>query len=89
MAHHYIITPGLLIRVSIDNMPHAGLLVINKCLVPSVYPVFLQVPPDQVCSFFSSVNEDIRRRCQYLDFKLVGHFLFYWDGTTTKKIKTT
>ncbi|KAI3373030.1 hypothetical protein L3Q82_023465 [Scortum barcoo] len=29
-----------------------------------------QVSPDQVCSFLSSVNEELRKRCQYLDFSL-------------------
>ncbi|XP_037619112.1 coiled-coil domain-containing protein 180 [Sebastes umbrosus] len=28
------------------------------------------VSPDQVCSFLSSVNEELRKRCQYLDFSL-------------------
>ncbi|XP_074495833.1 coiled-coil domain-containing protein 180-like isoform X2 [Sebastes fasciatus] len=30
----------------------------------------LTVSPDQVCSFLSSVNEELRKRCQYLDFSL-------------------
>ncbi|XP_044051690.1 coiled-coil domain-containing protein 180 isoform X2 [Siniperca chuatsi] len=29
-----------------------------------------QVSPDQVCSFLSSINEDLRKCCQYLDFSL-------------------
>ncbi|XP_029295799.1 coiled-coil domain-containing protein 180-like isoform X2 [Cottoperca gobio] len=29
-----------------------------------------QVSPDQVFSFLSSVNEELRKRCQYLDFSL-------------------
>ncbi|XP_031733214.1 coiled-coil domain-containing protein 180-like [Anarrhichthys ocellatus] len=29
-----------------------------------------QVPPDQVCSLLSSVNEELRKCCQYLDFSL-------------------
>ncbi|XP_068457838.1 coiled-coil domain-containing protein 180 isoform X2 [Clinocottus analis] len=29
-----------------------------------------QVSPDQVCSFLSSVNEELKKRCQYLDLSL-------------------
>ncbi|XP_027140165.1 coiled-coil domain-containing protein 180 isoform X4 [Larimichthys crocea] len=32
--------------------------------------VHTQVSPDQVCSFLSSLNEGLVRRCQYLDFSL-------------------
>lgn len=31
--------------------------------------------PDEVCCLLSSAHEDISKRCQYLDFSLVGHFL--------------
>ncbi|XP_022622288.1 coiled-coil domain-containing protein 180 [Seriola dumerili] len=35
-----------------------------------------QVSPDQVCSVLSSVNEALMKRCQYLDFGLVGLLLY-------------
>ncbi|KAM8885620.1 coiled-coil domain-containing protein 180 isoform 2-T4 [Spinachia spinachia] len=31
-----------------------------------------QVSPDQVCSLLSTVNEEFRKRCRYLDFPLVS-----------------
>ncbi|XP_029134492.2 coiled-coil domain-containing protein 180 isoform X2 [Labrus bergylta] len=43
-----------------------------------------QVSPDKVCSFLSSVSEEFRKRCQYLDFSL-DHT---WESLPTRPKST-